>query len=361
MIKPEGRGLTFAIIISIWAVLSTLTIALKIWARYTIRAFGVDDWLMVFGWLIFMIVLVCDFLSISYGIGAHADRITDYEAMETKKLLFSDIGYAIATAPIKASICVLLMRLTAGTGKRIYRWILTGVILLACIGTITRVTAYTTRCKPFAAAWELRNNGHCSSAAILTNATWFFSAVQIGFILALGMLAPIATIIRMKHVIDFQKTNDFLFGLVDVALWPETETFLGIVAGSLATMHPLLRYFPFFPTSSSAACIEGAYGTLSDQIRGVSLHSRAGASKHNKSIVVENTEYMDHSFQISTCMVRDEERGDADAGETASQRHILRSMDMDIVKETQYEVRSEESAERDDVSQRSARGIRCGF
>ena len=51
MLKPEGRGLTFAIVISIWAVLSTITIALRIWARYSIRAFGLDDWLMFVGWV----------------------------------------------------------------------------------------------------------------------------------------------------------------------------------------------------------------------------------------------------------------------------------------------------------------------
>jgi len=71
------------------------------------------------------------------------------------------------------------MRLTAGTGKRIYKWILSGVILLSCIGTITRVAAYTTRCKPFAAAWEQVDHGHCNPAAILTNVTWFFSGVCI--------------------------------------------------------------------------------------------------------------------------------------------------------------------------------------
>ena len=51
MLKPEGRGLTFTIVISVWAVLSSLVIALRIWARYSIRAFAIDDWLMIFGWV----------------------------------------------------------------------------------------------------------------------------------------------------------------------------------------------------------------------------------------------------------------------------------------------------------------------
>jgi hypothetical protein len=129
--------------------------------------------------------------------------------------LFSGVGYGIATAPIKASICFLLMRVTAGTGKRIYQWILIGVIVLACIATVARTAAYTTRCKPFSAAWKHASDGHCDSAVILSNVTWFFSGVciltdwvcailpifmirqlslplrqkiQVGFLMALGML-----------------------------------------------------------------------------------------------------------------------------------------------------------------------------
>ncbi|KAF1948988.1 hypothetical protein CC80DRAFT_393578, partial [Byssothecium circinans] len=265
-IKPTGKGLSFTIVLSIWAVLSTLTIALRIWARYTIRGFGVDDYLMILGYIVFVFLLVFDFLSINFGVGAHAERLTDYDVMQAKKwFLFAGIAYAIATALVKVSISFLLIRVTRGT-KHIFTWILYGVIVLACVGSLTSITAYATRCKPFSAAWN--PIGTCRSGAILENVTWFFSVVciftdwvcatlpiliiwqlklplrtkiQLGFILALGMIASVATIIRMRHLTDYVRPTDFLYSITDVSLWSETEACLGLIAGSLPTLRPLLR------------------------------------------------------------------------------------------------------------------------
>lgn len=51
IIHPEGPGRDFLIIISILLALSTIAITLRIWARLEIRAFWIDDWLMVAGWV----------------------------------------------------------------------------------------------------------------------------------------------------------------------------------------------------------------------------------------------------------------------------------------------------------------------
>ena len=172
--------------------------------------------------------------------------------------------------------------------------------------------------------------------------------------------ASIATIIRLRHVVDYQKTHDFLFGLVDVALWSETETFLGIVAGSLATMRPLLRYLPLrFNTVSPP--LKHTRGTLSDQLHGIPLQSAGGSRHtHNKGFSLEHVEYMGHSFQITSGAARDLEIAsgglDGHAGETGSQRCILRMTDMDIVKETRYEVSSERGEKRNSSSHSSENG-----
>jgi len=176
----------------------------------------------------------------------------------------------------------------------------------------------------------------------------------------------------MKHVIDYQKTREFLFGLVDVALWSETETFLGIVAGSLATMRPLLRYLPSSCTSRSPP-VTHIRGTFSDPFRGgIPLRCPASRRTYNKGLSVEDVEYMGHSFQITTGTTPDVERGfgfgtgnasaDGDVVEVASQQCVLGVTDTDIVKEMQYEVRIETADELDDDSiQESGRRILCGL
>lgn len=56
--------------------------------------------------------------------------------------------------------------------------------------------------------------------------------------------ATVATIIRMKHLVDYTRTHDVLYNLEDVSLWSDTEACLGMIAGSLPAMKPLLRYIP---------------------------------------------------------------------------------------------------------------------
>lgn len=61
--------------------------------------------------------------------------------------------------------------------KRILTWCVYGVIFLAWVATSVRVVGYTTRCKPFSAAWQ--SNGTCRSPIILADVTWFFSSMCI--------------------------------------------------------------------------------------------------------------------------------------------------------------------------------------
>ena len=55
--------------------------------------------------------------------------------------------------------------------------------------------------------------------------------------------ASAAVIIRIPWVKTFAQIDDFLYATVNIALWSNIETGLGITAGSLATLRPLLRPF----------------------------------------------------------------------------------------------------------------------
>lgn len=76
---------------------------------------------------------------------------------------------------MKASICVLILRITPG---RTYRWILYGVIVLSTLGSFIRVVAYLARCRPLEAAWYPAK-GKCAPPSILTNVSYFFGAICI--------------------------------------------------------------------------------------------------------------------------------------------------------------------------------------
>ncbi|KAF1960140.1 hypothetical protein CC80DRAFT_438682 [Byssothecium circinans] len=309
---------------------------------------------MVLGYALLLFCCIADYISISYGVGAHAYRLTESQIEQAKKwFLIAGLAYAAATAPVKASICVLILRVTP---QRKFRWILYNVIGISTLGSFIRVVVYIARCKPLAAAWNPAK-GKCGSPSILTNVTYFFSAVcivtdwtcailpvfviwgiqlsrnakiYVGVILALGVLASIATIVRMRYLLAYQDPDDFVYGITPIAIWSEVECCIGIVAGSLATMRPLLRYLG---------------------IRGFSSNGRSRTIDRTSTV---NREYSLREIGSSVSRIAasyqytiERRKGDmaprdvTDDGE--SQRQILEIKPLEIVVESGYEVTVEGS------------------
>lgn len=50
-IKPEGLALALMVVTIIMTILSSLILCLRFWVRKTSKAFFVDDWLMLAGWV----------------------------------------------------------------------------------------------------------------------------------------------------------------------------------------------------------------------------------------------------------------------------------------------------------------------
>ncbi|KAF2642450.1 hypothetical protein P280DRAFT_447850 [Massarina eburnea CBS 473.64] len=355
VIHSEGPGLGFLIIISVLLAISTVAIILRIWARLEIRSFGTDDWLMVLGYVSSLLLFCCiaDYISISYGVGAHADRLTEYQIEQAKKwFLIAGLAYAAATAPVKASICVLILRVTP---QRRFRWILYSVIATSTLGSFIRVVTYLARCQPLEAAWN-PSKGKCGSPSILTKVTYFFGAVciitdwicailpafviwsiqlsrkakiYISVMLAMGVLASIATIIRMRYLLAYQDPKDYVYGITPIAIWSEIECCIGIVAGSLATMRPLLHYLGIrniscndHPTTPRTSNVNRQY-TLHETRTSVSrITSSYRYTPEQKKSTIEEGAY-----------------------DGANQHYILPiTMPLQIVVENGYEVTVEDSA-----------------
>jgi hypothetical protein len=136
------------------------------------------------------------FLSINYGAGAHKNRVPAWDDMQGRKVsqmvelyvarlsdlrlqwfLLSSIAYTVSIIPIKFSICVQLLRITSNI-SRSCAFVLYSVMVLTAASMVARITAWTTRCKPFNATWD-NHAGECRSPRTLLSVTYFFSAVCI--------------------------------------------------------------------------------------------------------------------------------------------------------------------------------------
>ncbi|KAH0367354.1 hypothetical protein KCU65_g4678, partial [Aureobasidium melanogenum] len=69
--------------------------------------------------------------------------------------------------------------------------------------------------------------------------------ISAGCLLGLGSLASIASLIRLAYIPGIEASPTFLEHSVNIASWSIVEPGLGIIAASLATLRPLIRYcFP---------------------------------------------------------------------------------------------------------------------
>lgn len=64
--------------------------------------------------------------------------------------------------------------------------------------------------------------------------------VIIGCILSMGTIGSAALLVRLPYLTNLGSNLDFLYQTTGVAIWSVVEPGMGIVAGSLATLRPLL-------------------------------------------------------------------------------------------------------------------------
>ncbi len=67
--------------------------------------------------------------------------------------------------------------------------------------------------------------------------------ISVGAILACGVIASMATIVRFPYLKGMTDLTDFLYATVGVAIWSTCETGIAITAASVATLRPLFREF----------------------------------------------------------------------------------------------------------------------
>jgi len=81
----------------------------------------------------------------------------------------------------------------------------------------------------------------------------FRTKVSVAGVLSLGLLAGVATMIRVPYIKVLALTDDFLFATTDVAIWSTVEPGLGIVAASAASLRPLFRTFYSLSTRNKSS------------------------------------------------------------------------------------------------------------
>ncbi|QSZ35292.1 hypothetical protein DSL72_008161 [Monilinia vaccinii-corymbosi] len=264
----EQRALTIVIVNFVFLVISTITLGLRCFVRMTREAFGLDDWMILLGWAMFAVNVCMSSMAAVNGLGVHNLAITAAEmAPAVKYFTIFQLFTLTGTLPVKASICLSLLRITPNpTYKKILFAIMIGSIVTVLIGDLVVVVT----CRPMSFTWDKTiPDGQCSSINAILALSYCFSAmniitdwstavlpaiivwnlqlaprikVAISVLLGMGFFASIATIVRLKYFPDYANPVDYLYNVAPIVWWSTIEIGLGIIAACLSTLRPLFRF-----------------------------------------------------------------------------------------------------------------------
>ncbi|KAK8848637.1 cation-transporting atpase 4 [Apiospora arundinis] len=314
-IAPVGLAAATLAVTVVLGALSIITVTLRIYVRSSIKALALDDYLMTIGLLFF--VACCTFTSMDVysGLGHHDVAFTTGLSKDdsyfltvhaAKWLVFFQITYAWSLPFIKSSICWALLRFT--TARR-YVYPLWAVMIFSVGITFVGFVAVMVNCTPFAASWDpsLRaplGTGHCDSSGRISQISYVISAISVitdwacaiipafviwglrmskslkitlMFILALGALASISTIVRLPYLQFYNVPTDYYYNVCNIVIWSIVECGVGIIAGSLPSLRPLLKKIPMFGSKRSYAYRSGSNDTP-NQIKMNNLGHAGGRS-----------------------------------------------------------------------------------
>ncbi|KAL2852102.1 hypothetical protein BJY01DRAFT_260170 [Aspergillus pseudoustus] len=271
---PDGssdRSLAVTAVAAVFMSVATVAVLLRCYVRgFLIKAFGWDDGMMVLAMVFYLMFSGCMIGGAIYGTGRRFAILTAHERVTAMKYWWlCEIAYCFASIGCKVSVCIFLMRITV---KRLHIWILYLVMAFTVITGLMFMFIMLLQCKPLEYFWtrtalDPTIEGTCISIEIVITMTYVYSAfavlcdftgallpiflvrnlhmrrktkMAVVGILGMACIASSAVIVRFPYVKTF-RDPDFLYATVEIAIWSNIEAGLGITAGSLATLRPLLR------------------------------------------------------------------------------------------------------------------------
>ncbi|KAI0172642.1 hypothetical protein GGR52DRAFT_572467 [Hypoxylon sp. FL1284] len=270
---PGGIGAETLAASVVLCVAAILTVGLRLYVRIQIGALGRDDYAMVTALIFFIPSCIVSVLGCLSGFGAPQSTIQEIDPSggmyRDARKYFSIywITYMGSLPFVKLSICFALLRITDSKRYVIPLWVILALsVVMSGVGIVTLMT----QCKPVSASFNPTPD-KCSGGSgtriglvtiilsafsVLTD--WLYAAIpafilwnlnmqakvkaSLAFILALGALASVSTIVRLPYIVGYFFQSDHpLQKTASMIVWSIVETGVGIVAGSLPPLRPLYR------------------------------------------------------------------------------------------------------------------------
>ncbi|UZP43458.1 hypothetical protein NXS19_011274 [Fusarium pseudograminearum] len=135
------------------------------------RIFGVDDSLMLVGWMLYVSVSGIVARSTYAGLGTRDVDLNAYLQNDGRKFLWCfQVTYCISLLFLKSSICVTLLRIAVIRLHRIIIWCTLAFVLLS---TTTVIIGLFVICSPISTAWG--HEGICAPTIVIASLGYLVS------------------------------------------------------------------------------------------------------------------------------------------------------------------------------------------
>ncbi|AEO68612.1 e0629435-eb59-45cf-9678-2ab46b64b916 [Thermothielavioides terrestris] len=258
-------------VVGVFCFLAITFVSLRIYVRvFMVRAFGVDDALIILACALALMSWICLVLQIPYGLGRHAvvipvENRIKFERITFWKTVFSD-GFALGL--LRISMAISLLRLKKDL--RWYRWSLFAVMVFVVLYSIQAITWLFVYCTPYSGWWEFQwmnpFDPRCKSFTVFVDLVYWnvscniFTDVLLGAlpvpiiwnlkmklrvrlyvigILNLGYLAVLMGILKAVFMLTTGGDPDAIFNYW-VHFWENLQLDIGIIAACASFLKPLV-------------------------------------------------------------------------------------------------------------------------
>jgi len=278
---PHGLPLAIIINVAFFAIVSTISIGIRVFVRAKDKVFGWDDGIMVAGGVGFVGASVLGIWSLLLGIGTRDINLNQWQWEHAKKI---DVAwllvYCVPMTLVKASICLTLQRIVGA--KRSLHITITTLLAILGVSFFAAVLGTLFQCRPFQAHWEkdliASGEGQCAAEAVFVVLGFIASFATIGVdaalvvipamvlwktnmhrnaklqvfgMLSVGSTASLITMVRIPYVKQYNSPIDSHYYMGIITLCSHIELGVGILASSFPSIRRL-----FLATRNG-----GSYGT----------------------------------------------------------------------------------------------------
>ncbi|KAL0941247.1 uncharacterized protein CTRU02_204010 [Colletotrichum truncatum] len=243
----------------------TLTVAMRTFVRGVfLRSLGWDDTLVIISWVLAMALCSAILAMTGVGLGSHFQDVPQSDfAQFLRYQVVTQLTYIWAFVTVKMSFAVLYLRLLP---DQVYQRINKFLIALLLAEGIEETAVVIFRCAPIQRAWTPSVPGTCLDLTIfyysafviklLTDLVLFIQPIPtiwklqlpiakrcgVIFMLSLGLLVCVISVIRVSYINAFDRDVTFL--VADPLLWSEVEVCALIICSGVPSLRPLISRFP---------------------------------------------------------------------------------------------------------------------